>query len=175
MKLEIKNAIHLFPNVHRAFEVSVVSGLYIKPFCSPDYPVKQAMADLKCTGALLRMSDAGEIFCELYRPSFSEVFRERTPFDATQILDVLEPLSGKEKPTEFYKTDTARLLLKTAWERANLSLHDYNIIMRIAQAIALLDNCTNIKTEHLAEGIQYRALLHDNSQDIDTYAIPLGY
>ncbi len=175
MKAQIKNAIHLFPNIHRAFEVSIVSGLKIKPFCAPDYPVKQALADLKCTGAMLRISDTGEIFCELSRPQFSELLRENISFDPTETWERLEPLAEKQRPTVFHSPSASQLLLKTAWERVNLSIHDYNIIMQIAQAVAILDGSDKIKTEHLAEGIHYRALLADDGQDLDAYAIPLGF
>ncbi len=175
MKTQIKNAIHLFPNIHRAFEVSIVSGLKIKPFCAPDYPVKQALADLKCTGAMIRMSDTGAIFCELSRPQFSELLRGNISFDPTETWERLEPLAEKQRPTVFHSPSASQLLLKTAWERVNLSIHDYNIIMQIAQAVAILDGSDKIKTEHLAEGIHYRELLHDNTEDLDSYAIPLGF
>lgn len=49
-------------------------------------------------------------------------------------------------------------LLKRAMEKLSLSARAYDRIIKIARTIADLDNCENIKTEYLAEAIQYRSL-----------------
>ena len=64
---------------------------------------------------------------------------------------------------EFCKIESDGLqLLKKAMERLSLSARAYNRIIKVARTIADLDNSQKIKTEHLAEAIQYRSLDRDN-------------
>lgn len=55
-------------------------------------------------------------------------------------------------------SEEGQLLLKNAMERINLSARAYNRILKVARTIADLDNSSPIRTEHLAEAIQYRSL-----------------
>ena len=55
-------------------------------------------------------------------------------------------------------TDAGKALLSRAMQKLNLSARAYNRIIKVSRTIADLAGCDDIKTEHLAEAIQFRSL-----------------
>ena len=63
------------------------------------------------------------------------------------------------KIREFCRIDeTGSLLLRNAMDKLGLSARAYNRILKVSRTIADLDGSEAIKTEHLAEAINYRSL-----------------
>ena len=174
MNTKIENAINLFPNLHRAYEVSFVSGLMLKPFHHVDYHPSAALSDLKASGAMARMSESGEIYVEVHRPQFSDLCSYRRFETPIEIEERLEALRSGDFPSELENPNAAKLLLKTAWERLGLSVADYNIINYTARAIAKLDHSRKVKTEHLAEAIHYRSIGLPQNMETSTDTLPLS-
>ena len=60
---------------------------------------------------------------------------------------------------KFFKLDAdASELMKSVFEKMELSARGYTRIVKVARTIADLDGCDNIKVEHIAEAAQYRSL-----------------
>jgi magnesium chelatase family protein len=54
--------------------------------------------------------------------------------------------------------DQAQALLQAAVSRLGLSARAYHRVLKVARTIADLEGATNLRTEHVAEAIQYRSL-----------------
>lgn len=67
-------------------------------------------------------------------------------------------ISAKQLPEYCQIPEAGTQLLKTAMEKLGLSARAYDRILKVSRTIADLDSSTEIRTEHLAEAIQYRSL-----------------
>jgi magnesium chelatase family protein len=106
----------------------------------------------------LSSSDAGETSAAIRervvraREKQYTRFSEQPGVYANAQMDsgLLKKICGIEK--------SGSILLKSAMEKLNLSARAYDRILKVSRTIADLDGKEEIRTEHLAEAIQYRSL-----------------
>jgi magnesium chelatase family protein len=129
----------------------------------------------KVSGPLL---DRIDLHVEVTPVSFNELSKERKSegseavrerviaarllqekrFEETEGVHSNAQMSAKQLQNICKINEDGRQLLKTAMERLGLSARAYDRILKVARTIADLDKSGDIKTEHLAEAIQFRSL-----------------
>ncbi len=67
-------------------------------------------------------------------------------------------MSNKDVHVYCRLDESGKSLLKNAMEKLNLSARAYDRIIKVSRTIADLDNTPDIRSDHLAEAIQYRSL-----------------
>jgi magnesium chelatase family protein len=129
----------------------------------------------KISGPLL---DRIDLHVEVTPVPFSELSKSQNAETSKDIRERV--IKARQIQTERYKTsdgiycnaqmrtkdlrdyckldDASNTLLKTAMERLGLSARAYDRILKVARTIADLDVSESIKTNHIAEAIQYRSL-----------------
>jgi magnesium chelatase family protein len=83
---------------------------------------------------------------------------QATRFENTEGVYSNAQISSKMLPVYCKISAQGQNLLKTAMEKLNLSARAYDMILKVSRTIADLAFSEDIKTEHLAEAIQYRSL-----------------
>lgn len=79
-------------------------------------------------------------------------------FEQDPFVHANAQMSSKQLQTYCDIDQTGRGLLKNAMERLSLSARAYDRILKVSRTIADLEGSESIKTEHLAEAINYRSL-----------------
>lgn len=129
----------------------------------------------KISGPLL---DRIDLHVEVTPVSFTELSKERKTESSNEVrervikarnlqaerYDALSGIHCNAQMTTSQLQNLCKLdeaghsILKTAMERLGLSARAYNRIIKVSRTIADLDGSLDIKTEHVAEAIQYRSL-----------------
>ena len=79
-------------------------------------------------------------------------------YKGNEVLYANAQISSKQLQEICVINQACSNLLETAMERLNLSARAYDKILKVSRTIADLAGSPEIKTEHLAEAIQYRSL-----------------
>ena len=73
----------------------------------------------------------------------------------------LHAITVRQNPAELRKAcaldETCTALMKTAFERLQMSARSYDRVRKVARTIADLDGSESIQPQHIAEAIQYRS------------------
>jgi magnesium chelatase family protein len=98
----------------------------------------------------------------------SEVIRERVTEARNFAIERMKKLGFAPKPNANLDAseikvvcdmdDSARMILKTAYDNLGLSARGYDRVLRVARTIADLDRSEIIQLQHVAEAIQFRSL-----------------
>ena len=149
-------------------------------FNDPDAPITSSPAEMqrylsKISGPLL---DRIDIHIEVNPVPFEKLSEEQLAEPSTTIRERVTKAREKQS-TRFKKienihynaqmnvkqirkfcelSEESKTLLKNAMERLNLSARAYDRILKVSRTISDLDNSEDIKSNHIAEAIQYRSL-----------------
>jgi hypothetical protein len=160
------NIIALYPNLARAVEIALVAKVNISIYADKEYKTakEDMMAITQYYGQdILRQGNNPYMYVQIHKP-INIFARGETLKD---IQDRIKALLLTEVKSDL--NDSCRALLKSAWDRINLSLPDINNILHISRAIAFLDKSKEIKVEHVAEATMYVRNCIFHEEDADKY------
>lgn len=172
------NFIYLFPNIARAYEIAMLGKFFptLVPVENGD-GFKPDETDLRIIRKAFKPSmqecddaefpypwnfpEMDKIIIEVPTPSADEFIRSLTATSET-LVDVLKRVkaardNGIEVPDDL--SSPCKSLLKTAISHLGLGIAAVRDILYVSQLIAKLDGSDKIKSEHIAEAIQYKSAL----------------
>lgn len=160
------NLIGLWANLKRVYEVAMVGNFSITMFYNNEDTYqreKTAIEDYleikKFYKDLNFVENNGDIFFELIKPNDYTVIIKNIKYETLEALQ--KRIDNAKKITQVNtKLGEASLqLINSAKKHLILSKSDEKIIINLSESIAKLDGDTQIQTHHIAEAIQYRALV----------------
>lgn len=155
------NIVSLWYNLFRAIEIAKTGGYSISIHFDQDY--KNGFDDYKsiksfCKGWFDDFVSDGDMKIKIVKPQ---------SYDRKGKWETLEDISTRvEKSLQFQEPeiklcDSSEYLLKTAAQKLDLSLLQFEKIKQIAVTIAQMDFSKTIQAQHIAESIQYSFVYND--------------
>lgn len=167
------NLVGLWPNLSRAYEIALAGKFTIQCVFEKEYTA--GFEDYKKIKSFFDGVDFvsdGNLIVELYKPSVNKPHHE---FETLKdIIARVYDVKDNVTPFVFDNEHAANALLKTAVERLSLSISKRNNILKVAGVIARLDKCDKIRTEHLAEAINYNHVYLDQVCNAESEYIEFG-
>jgi hypothetical protein len=165
--------IGLYANISRVFEIATV-GNFTMSFCyySDKEDVERTVnpRDIKMIADYYGINPVteGDLLVEVTRPSFDDI--QASMIRNFETMEDLNARIAKAKetiePAISTLNEVCLSLLASAYERLNISVYHVPMIFKIAQTIARMAQSETIRVEHIAEAIQYRALLDNDNVKI---------
>lgn len=159
-KQEPQKTFQPWENLQRAYNIALISDMKICPISAdPIHADFQRCVEKSNLLNLFTNQFNGSLIVELVKPQI-EPFGG---FPDTKInwqpgIDAAKnPL-----PTD-HESNTHEILVRTAQDRAHLSLSDIEDVYKISPYIAKLDGSPKIKLQHVAEAIMFKAMIDRDS------------
>lgn len=153
--MESKNLVGLWSTLFRSIEIAKTGGYTISVFFDKNY--KGGFDDYQeikkfCSGWFDSFMPEGDLRVEIIKPkNYLTNIKYETKEDIEKRIQAARSFS---KP-KIILGETSETLLKVAINRLGLSLKQVERIKEISTTIAQVDYSKEIKTEHVAEAIQY--------------------
>lgn len=142
-----------WPNMARAYEIALVSGLTISLHYDNElYPKGQKDIELikQYYGGVIFV-DSGDIMVHLCKPDYNN------PIPGEDIFVIYTRyLNYSIQPEPISMDSSANELLNTATNRLDFSLSERNSCIMAAKSCAIIDGSDTIKAVHMAEAIHYK-------------------
>lgn len=160
----LKEPVKLSLQLARAMEIAIVGKHRISVYANlDDYPtakndVKTALTSYSGINndRAIIVDNNAHLMIEVVKPEFDNLFSIQ--FETLkQIQDRITEARRNSKPSQDIP-NTAKALLKTAYERLNLGVNQIDSIINVASTIAQLEGKDKIETQHIAEAIQYQCI-----------------
>ncbi len=159
------------PALNRLFEVSLIEEQPVLILSNikllPDVDVIKKECNFINFATFENFNDALKI--DIAKVSYNHTNRKWESWE-----DVFERVERAKKVNVLDGiNEGGNALLKTAYERLELTELQKNVIIKTAKNIAKLDNSNNIHAEHIAEAIQYQ--FYDYDEYIQSIELHIKY
>lgn len=164
------NLVGLHCNISRAYEIARTGGYTISFAYYSDKEDRERNINPKDIKYFIDffnipnlVCEEGDLIVEFLRPRWDDIKSCMTrKYETLEDIEIRIRQSLQFKKPSFDTISEGSLsLLGMAYERLNLSLIDVQIIKEVSCTIAQMAFSDTVKVEHIAEAIQYRALLDE--------------
>jgi hypothetical protein len=160
--------ISLFPNILRAIEIAAVGGFQIT-FMAADEDYHVCKLDAEVMGLkIFSNNKRGHLLVQMTPLDDRDALIHGYYKDRETLEDVLiraektrEWLLSNKEEEPVIETDGGKTLLEKVMEKLKLSVGVYQYIIDVAVCIAAMDKSKVLRTEHVAEAIQYQCVIDE--------------